>query len=239
MKTIVISDIHGNGLWKDIVEKENFDKVVFLADYFDSHDNISAAVQIHNFNEIIYFKEQYPDKVILLFGNHDFHYRRGAKNHYSGYNEIHAFDIQEVLHNAMDKEYLQMCHIDGYNLFVHAGITRTWLSNQVGYDQLHKDGKILEEFVNDLFKYKSDVFEFTSGDHFNPYGDEICQTPIWIRPGSLRKDRIDGFIQIVGHTIQDKLILTPEKGIILCDTLNSSGEYLIIEDGKFSVGQTK
>jgi hypothetical protein len=49
-------------------------------------------------------------------------------------------------------------------------------------------------------------------------------------------------IQVVGHTSMFKI---DKKGTStggrywFIDTLDTSGEYLIYEDGKFSVGQTK
>ena len=57
MKTIIIGDIHGRSVWKQIVEKEqDAHKIVFLGDYFDSFD-IKGVEQLHNFNEIIKFKQ--------------------------------------------------------------------------------------------------------------------------------------------------------------------------------------
>ena len=44
MRIIVIGDIHGRTIWKDIVNQE-FDLCVFLGDYVDSHDRISAKQQ--------------------------------------------------------------------------------------------------------------------------------------------------------------------------------------------------
>lgn len=67
---LVIGDIHGRTIWKDIIEKENPDKIIFLGDYVSTHENISAAEQINNLNEILSYKEDSSDKVILLRGNH-------------------------------------------------------------------------------------------------------------------------------------------------------------------------
>lgn len=33
MKTVIVGDIHGRTIWKDILEKEQPDRVVFLGDY--------------------------------------------------------------------------------------------------------------------------------------------------------------------------------------------------------------
>ena len=60
MKTIVLGDIHGRNVWKDIVFQEEADRVIFIGDYFDSFD-IGPADQMFNFKEIIEFKEKSGD----------------------------------------------------------------------------------------------------------------------------------------------------------------------------------
>ena len=85
-KLIAIGDIHGRDIWKQIVETEQPDTVVFVGDYFDSF-NIPGIDQIHNFKNIIQWKLDNPQcKVVLLIGNHDFHYMPEAYNdRYSGF----------------------------------------------------------------------------------------------------------------------------------------------------------
>ena len=51
MRTIFLGDTHGRATWKDIITKENPDRVVFIGDYFDSFD-IEPAEQMFNFKEI-------------------------------------------------------------------------------------------------------------------------------------------------------------------------------------------
>ena len=38
MKTLLLGDIHGRNIWKEIIKKETPDRVVFIGDYFDSFD---------------------------------------------------------------------------------------------------------------------------------------------------------------------------------------------------------
>jgi len=223
MKIIALGDTHGRTDWKAITDKDNFDKVIFIGDYFDTHEDIPPQQQKDNFKNIIKYKKANMDKVILLFGNHDYHYI--VDERYSGFQELYEIDIKELLLKALDEELLQMCCIFWNYIFVHAGITKTWCKAN-GIDMVEN----IEQSVNDLFKYKPNSFKFTSGDYRNPYGDEICQTPIWVRPGSLFMDRIDNYTQIVGHTTQEKIKIT--EGIILIDTLGTSGEYLEIIDRK-------
>lgn len=67
---LVIGDIHGRTIWKDIIEKEDPDKVIFLGDYVSTHEDISSTQQINNLGDILTYKENNPDKVVLLRGNH-------------------------------------------------------------------------------------------------------------------------------------------------------------------------
>jgi len=73
---LIIPDIHGRTFWKVAIDSGEYGKVIFLGDYVDPYERegISVSMALNNFNEIIALKEQYPDKVILLLGNHDLHY---------------------------------------------------------------------------------------------------------------------------------------------------------------------
>ena len=228
MKIIALGDLHGRTDWKDIMTKESdADLYVLIGDYFDTHENISAARQISNFKDIIAYKKANMEKVILLFGNHDEHYLRTSREKYSGYQPLHKIDIQEVLHSAIDDNLMQMCYISGNILFVHAGVSKTWCKEH------DIDMKNIEQSINDLFKHKPNSFGFIMGDNCDMYGDDICQSPTWIRPQSLLKDKIDGYIQVVGHTTMQKI--KPINDVYVIDTLGTSGEYLKIIDGVISV----
>lgn len=236
MRIIAIGDTHGRNDWQKIIMWESFDKIVFIGDYFDTHEDISAAQQLSNFKDLLDYKKGNPDKVVLLVGNHDYHYMRGIVGCYSGYQAAHAHDIQDLLHKGLDNDLMQMCYVHENFMFTHAGVTETWMNDMI-WGKLNKIGGSIEDFINDLFKYKPRLFGFTPGDRFNRYGDEVCQTPIWVRPFSLKMDIIDGYTQIVGHTMQNDII--PHGLITFIDTLGTSGEYLAIEDGEMSVLKLK
>lgn len=233
MRIIALGDTHGRTDWKQITANEKFDKVVFIGDYFDTHEDISPEQQKENFKDIIAYKKANMDKVVLLFGNHDYHYLRTTNETYSGYQQWQKTDIQELLHPAIDEGLLQMCFVWHNLIFCHAGITQTWCENNL----VNKDNSynFLEDAVNELFKYKPNSFRFTSGKNHSPYGDDVEQSPIWVRPNSLLRDRIEGFIQVVGHTTQNKLVITDD--VILIDTLGTSNEYLIYDNSKLCVGK--
>jgi hypothetical protein len=104
--------------------------------------------------------------------------------------------------------------------------------------------------LNNLFKYKPLTFGFgmavdaTKVFYVDPYGDNKEQSPIWIRPRSLmaanRNTLRKEVIQVVGHT--GVTTMTGQEKMsggryFLTDCLETSGEYLIIEDGKTSIGK--
>lgn len=243
MKIIAIGDTHGRSFWKLIKEKEEWDKFIFIGDYFDSFD-IKPEEQIANFREIAKFKEDNPEKVVLLIGNHDEHYFPFMGNSgTSGYNAGAAPNYGHLL--STYKDLLQMAHSEGDVLFTHAGVGETWLKeNHLGGEEkweVPNNATEVAEFVNDVWKYKPLSFKFNGWD---PTGNDMCQTPIWIRPLSLTKDSRklrESVIQVVGHTGQHKIHLDKTPTIngryYFIDTLGHSGEYLIIEDGQFKTGK--
>ena len=142
MKTIFIGDIHGRDIWKDIVSQEKPDRVVFIGDYFDSFD-ISGPKQIQNFKEIIAFKESGQCEVIMLIGNHCFHYMKykGIHAQYSGYQHKYALQINHLFET--NDHHLQMAYMMENILCTHAGVSVEWLARETG---LHaKTIKRLEE----------------------------------------------------------------------------------------------
>lgn len=236
MKTVVLGDTHGRSFWKLITQTEKPDKTIFIGDYFDSRDGISAAEQLHNFKEIIEFKKANPDTVILLIGNHDMSYWPGIHGAIvSGFQAGAAANITQVL--TENKEHLQMAYDDGQFLYTHAGVSKVWLEDNGWTPETPVD-----VFVNDMWLYKPLSFEFNGWD---PYGDSVTQGPTWIRPKSLlrswQKEKWKP-AQVVGHTQVVKIDLenyTKWTGgkLLMIDALGTSGEYLIITDKKLSVGK--
>ena len=222
MKIIAMGDTHGRTSWKDILASRDWDKAVFLGDYFDSHDGISATKQLKNFREILRYKKENPEKVVLLLGNHDFHYLKEAQEEYSGYQFRAADKINAVLQPAVDEGLIQICFRYKRYMFSHAGITKTWLNNK-GYAQYGS----MDEFINLRFHQKPEDFRFRMGINRSGTGDDVCQSPLWVRPASLRKDAIPDYIQIVGHTMHENI--TFGDGIYFIDTLGTSGEYLYVD----------
>ncbi len=241
MKTLVLGDTHGRAFWKLVLYENDFDRLIFIGDYFDSFD-INTEKQINNFLDIIEYKKKSGKEVILLIGNHDHHYfPEIGYTGTSGYQEVGKYQIEPVIDG--NREHLQMAYAQDDILFTHAGVCEAWLNKQLEeigpiHDVVPLDtaGKIAD-FVNDVWKHKPIEFLFTGRDS---YGDDMGQTPIWIRPRSLMrsgKNLKKLVIQVVGHTGQEKIDIEGKSTggrYYFIDTMGSSKEYLMIEDGKFS-----
>lgn len=233
MKIRPIGDIHGRTTWKKIASDDMLN--VFIGDYFDSHDKKSNFnQQIENFQEIVAYKESHPNTILLL-GNHDYHYLRGidSSERYSGYQAYGALSIQEVLENAIAKDHIKITHYVDDFLFSHAGVSKTFISNwYLTTDTDYSDVDILKiDMITELFETNRKALTFYQPYHKmyrDPYGNNIFQSPIWIRPESLAQDGVDVYKQIVGHTQVDHINITANEKFIQIDALEN-GEFIEID----------
>lgn len=232
MKTIVIGDIHGRDIWKKIVD-QSFDRVIFLGDYFDTHDNIPSLDQILNFKAICDFSLKNKGKVVMLIGNHDYHYLPHTKDRYSGYNQKYAKVIRTEILSAMEQDLLQIGHCEGKYIMTHAGVTKTWLASKREMLKDFDKYKCMICSLNKLFKKDPLHFDFYRGDD-SGCGDDRRQGPLWVRPGKLGIDSVEGHIQVVGHTQMLHILigeLKNDTGVILIDTLGTKfPQYLVINN---------
>lgn len=250
MKTIVLGDTHGRDTWMKIAsDNKDAERFIFIGDYFDSRDGISTDDQINNFLNIIEFKklqEREDKEVVLLIGNHDHHYfKEIGYTGTSGYQAAAKFDIERLIDGF--KNDLQMAYSIDNILFTHAGVSEEFMDDEfgsIGYEWISdvNTAEYVAQGVNNLWKERPKAFLFNGIDGS---GNDTWQTPIWIRPQSLVQSSKNlakkGIIQVVGHTqvkhIDPKGIMNQGK-YYLIDTIGI-GEYLIIEDDKFSVGKVK
>ena len=216
MKILVFGDIHGLMDWEGILKKETFDKVVFLGDYVDSHENLSPDVFKTTLRKLIDVKQQLQDRCVLLYGNHDASYLNNEQS--SQWNQKTNDECLEYLQFLYDERLIQPVFIHDDIIFSHAGVSKTWLSDIA--------------CLNDVYDITFDnlplcTFDFNLYCGYDEYGDTVSQSPIWIRPGSLLQDKIDGYRQVVGHTRME----VPKEidGCFFIDTMPKY--YAIVENG--------
>lgn len=246
MKILVLGDTHGKTLWKEIINKENPNLIIFLGDYVTTHHDETPEEQIHNLLSILRYKEARPESVILLRGNHDMQ----MLGYY--WAECSGFDskLYELMTGIKDQflERTQWLYAyqfgDKFFVFSHAGVSNTWFENVKNITNV---SCIVD--INNL--EPSELFGFTPDSPWDCYGESVTQPCTWIRPGSLITDMPEGIIQVVGHTpVKNQCVnLTTEfrarkvegsKGyqkfasvpdLWLCDAIDNKS-YLIIEDGE-------
>lgn len=230
-KIVAVGDIHGRDVWKKIIEAEKpFDKIVLLGDYVDTHQDISGAEQLYNLLEIIDYKKQFPENVVLLVGNHDYQYwPTGLVGEtYSGFQPGMYASFLQLFEEH--KKLFQMCFEDEEGvIYSHAGFTETFVEQKIGTFSAKQ--------VNDVFKYKPQSFKFYDFDR-SGCGDDQRQSCIWVRPNSLYNDSIDR-LQVVGHTSVEKInhpAKSERRGFYLIDCLEHR-QYLVKEDKKFQIKQ--
>lgn len=230
MKTLVLGDIHGRTVWKDIIKKENPDKVIFLGDYVSSHDGITEEDQFNNLLEILDYFEANKDIAVLLRGNHDiealgYYWAECWPKFYDKWR--FTSNNEEVKRRFIDDTH--WIYIDGNNLFSHAGVSKHWLE---------KTGTSLENINNLTMDLKGELFGFAPGkdNPWDSYGASIYQPCTWIRPGQLLEDHIDGYNQFVGHTTMAQVVDEERDGLkfYFCDSL-ADKSYATIVDGEVTI----
>jgi hypothetical protein len=210
-----MGDVHGRDFWKRHLEKD-FSEFYILGDYFDSFD-APFEFQLKNFMELC--KAARADsRIKLCLGNHDYHYLKNIfPQEYSGFQVNKLPKIRKALEENMD--LIKVLYITKDRIIIsHAGVSTTFMEKMKAYG-VHKP-----EDINATFLQNRNILTFSG---INNYGDDVTQSPIWIRPVSLIIDHLAGYSQIVGHTERPDInVFTMEEAsakkealtLVICDT---------------------
>jgi len=73
---IVIPDVHGRDFWREAAMNRGNREVIFLGDYVDPYpwEKISDNQTLEELYEIVKLKQDNPNDITLLLGNHDLQY---------------------------------------------------------------------------------------------------------------------------------------------------------------------
>lgn len=235
-KILIIPDVHGRTFWKSALKSGDYEKIVFLGDYTDPYEmeGITNREALKNFKSIIAFKQQNPEKVVLLLGNHDLHYYSEYYYELAGgvrYDPVSAVALQRLF--TKYHSFFQLAwETDWGNkhyLFSHAGITQSWLKRNV--ELIRKpDARHLNRLLhsNEGLESLAQVGEMRWGDY--PSGSIV-----WADIDELLvSNPLSGIYQIVGHTMQfDGPIITDSLACLDCRaafTLNDTRNIELVTE---------
>lgn len=240
MRVGIIGDLHGRDCWKKFVRDPSIDKWMFLGDYCDSF-NFSNVEILHNLKQIIQFKLNYPDKVVLLLGNHDLAYRWINDPDVpmcSGYRPEMAYDLHFLFNEH--KNLFKVSHQINNHLFTHAGISEKWFNKhktvikefwEMISDKNDRTGVSMSDMLNALVDSRHrailfEVGELRGGDRGSSGG------PFWSDYRETKSSMLDGFNQYVGHSRVEKIHTITKNNntsITYCDVLDSREIFHIVE----------
>ena len=226
---LIIPDVHGRDFWKEAVDCNKYERIVFLGDYTDI-EGITNEGAVDNFESIIAYKQDNPDKVVLLLGNHDLHYYSGYYYELAGgvrYDPVSAVPLQRLF------SFFQLAWETDWGskhyLFSHAGITQSWLKRNM--ELIRKpDARHLNRLLrsNEGQESLAQVGKMRWGDY--PSGSMV-----WADVEELLvSNPLSGIYQIVGHTMQfDGPIITENLACLDCRaafSLNEMGKIELVTE---------
>lgn len=219
MKVLFIGDIHGKTDWRWVLTHlMYFEKIIFIGDYVDSFTVTSRVIE-DNLRAIIALKIKYPDKIVLLLGNHDYAYVFN-KSSTSGFRPEEYFDLHEIFEtnwNLFDiawgyesKKYFNADGTPKYTLATHAGLTQTFKSYYIN-NQFETEGTLLNKMyashsaffnapLHEILNYLKDNITMMWIIGRARYGVNRTGSVMWADKAELKKERYGGIDQVVGHT---------------------------------------
>lgn len=225
-------------------ETEKFDKIIFLGDYCDDW-NASPESSRELLEHLIEFKNKYPNKCILLLGNHDLSEWFGGDFKCSGYNSITHLICKDLFDK--NENLFQIAYPYKNWLFTHAGVHNSWLKDISLLDEEFKEMKYpyrisaelnlsLSERNNNI-KYNRLFKALNSVGGYR--GGFSSPSPVWTDYKELISNPAQHINQVVGHTpvktIVSHTIKRENKKDILyfCDTHSTYTNGENIGDNSF------
>jgi len=226
IKTITVGDLHGRTYWEDI-NPNDYGYIVFVGDYTDSFHLSNLEIKI-NLKKLIDFKRKYPDKVILLLGNHDLaYYWYISTSGTSGFKIEALADLYELFRIESDKDFFQAAFQIENCIWTHAGIHHLWYEKYVP-DMIEKyniKGN-LAEILNILFESNYKPLYYNAVGIRGGTAPEAG--PFWLHLTDAYNNVLNGYHHIFGHTYRDEIVhhtLNKDTSLTCIDTGNRKEFY--------------
>jgi len=191
-------DIHGRTFWK-LIDINQYDYIIFVGDYVDSFPYNDVQI-LGNLLDIIELKKTYPDKVVLLLGNHDIQYMFLDEGFgCSGFRPSMAATLKHVFKD--NKRLFQMAFQINDYIWTHAGIADKWYdyNKKVINDFIEKfECENLADAFNKMMYTKENTILHQVGIKRGGYHPAGGIT--WADRYETSLNPFEGYHQIVGHT---------------------------------------
>ena len=246
MKYIIIPDVHGRKFWRPVIEEYiNQDvKFIFLGDYLDPYDWEEIEDEFKELTDIINYKKQYPDKFILLLGNHDLHYL-SQEVRSSRWDFSNAKRNREKFMDNLDLFQLTYSVEVAGKIFYfsHAGVNQEWINYAVLDSEKDENDTITFDKLPDFNKMFKDedtrdkFFNAASWVSISRGGGKNTGSIVWadFHDHLAKEWRIPGIIQVFGHTQQETEPLNFDNELFCLDVRR---HFILTEDGKILDSKT-
>lgn len=217
-RLLIIPDVHGRLFWKEAVQTQEYDKVIFLGDYVDPYgeEGVSDPEAYRNFSDILRFKKEQKDRVVLLLGNHDLHY---ASNRFrvnacgTRYNSALADVLQQLFmgYRSFFQLAYQVCGDQRY-LFTHAGVNTAWF---------HRHESLIQELEANRLNHLLDTqkgMDALAEVGTERGGDYPTGSMVWADVDEMKMNTpFEGVYQVFGHSLSpDGPVITDHFACLDC-----------------------
>lgn len=242
MKLLVIPDLHGKTCWKERINQNDWDKVIFLGDYVDAW-SCKDDIMLNNLLDIIQFRKDNMNRVVLLLGNHDIQYLYFPNYQCSGFRPGIASSLHYIYKE--NKDLFQIAYQINDYLFTHAGISSKWYNKYIkdiediwssfSTDEKGTSGSFAD-ILNCVSHTSNDWILYEVGSMRGGLRGNLGG-PLWADKDETMEGIPKGFIQIVGHTPiptgikeYNKVMGTTyeDRSITYTDCLDTIQEYLLL-----------
>jgi len=198
IKLLAIGDLHGKSCWQ-VIDFSEYDKVVFMGDYVDSTSHSDEEI-LDNLNAVMAVKEQFPEKVVLLLGNHDIQYLYYPDYRCSGFRP--SMQVNLTTFFSRYKHLFQIAYQVNNYLFSHAGLSSPWHERLVA---------LLDKIPLGEMSARSNLAAVLNGLDQTWHRGLLHEVGIirggpkefggvtWADKEELRNHPLEGFHQVVGH----------------------------------------
>ena len=256
MKIVSIGDIHGSDRWKLLLfgslnpTKELISQVmstiglvIFVGDYTDSYDEDLPIVK--NLKEIIEFKKDFEDKVILLWGNHDVYYytMNFGRDNVTGSRDEMLHDLNQIFRT--NYRYFQIAYQYKNYLWTHAGVHRGWFEHYVRpkmkgnqesrFREYLKGDESISDILNMMWEFQDDSIFMCSASRTRGGWGKKVGGPLWAGKEEISKKPLFSYNQIVGHTAVDEVKTFKSFGNEQDDTSVTFIDCLPVSDELFTL----